>query len=585
VRACDEVKENVVIGRTGKGYAAHIGFDLNDPMGQSTCVSCGECAASCPTGALTFRGFVRPEPWQGAEAPEPVSAKVLKTLPLFSGVSEKFLKWNEGAAVRRTVKAGDVLCREGDFGSTAFLILKGRYDVSLRTPVSDTRKDKAPGLLGVLGKAVTRLAGTRTTGGPAARVIPVDGGPPLSLTGRPVAVVTPQDVILGEMACMGNYPRAATVTALEDGEVIEILRNVVYMLQRNRASREMLDRAYRDRALGSHLFNVGLFAELDEAQRKECVAFLKEKVELVRVDPGQVIFLQGEPADNFFLVRQGFVKVAQKFYTQERVLNYLGPGSHFGEIGLLSAMSDLIARQVPTGLKPGVRTATCSALDHVELVRVRGDHFRELLNAFPALREQVTAVALRVLEQNARARADTERPLGDFLQQGLFGAQSLLVLDLNKCTRCDECTKACADTHEGVTRLIREGLRFENYLVATSCRSCLDPYCMVGCPVGSIRREGSLEIRIESWCIGCGLCAENCPYGNINMVETKVKKDDPTHPGKKVMAQERKATTCDLCRDIAPGGTDPSCVYACPHDAAFRMSGPQLLAAVDKSGE
>ena len=51
-------------------------------------------------------------------------------------------------------------------------------------------------------------------------------------------------------------------------------------------------------------------------------------------------------------------------------------------------------------------------------------------------------------------------------------AQSLLILDLDKCTRCDACVKACADAHDGVTRLIREGLRFENYLVATSCRQC-----------------------------------------------------------------------------------------------------------------
>jgi len=35
-----------------------------------------------------------------------------------------------------------------------------------------------------------------------------------------------------------------------------------------------------------------------------------------------------------------------------------------------------------------------------------------------------------------------------------MNAQSLLVLDLEKCTRCDECTKACADSHDGVTRLI-----------------------------------------------------------------------------------------------------------------------------------
>jgi formate dehydrogenase major subunit len=53
VRACDEIQHNDVIGRTGKGYGSRIGFDIDVPMGESTCVSCGECAAVCPTGALT----------------------------------------------------------------------------------------------------------------------------------------------------------------------------------------------------------------------------------------------------------------------------------------------------------------------------------------------------------------------------------------------------------------------------------------------------------------------------------------------------------------------------------------------------
>ena len=55
VRACDDVMENHVIGRTGKGDTAGIGFDLNEPMGESTCVQCGECMVSCPTSAITFK--------------------------------------------------------------------------------------------------------------------------------------------------------------------------------------------------------------------------------------------------------------------------------------------------------------------------------------------------------------------------------------------------------------------------------------------------------------------------------------------------------------------------------------------------
>lgn len=52
VRACREVQVNDVIGMSGRGAEAQITFDLDDPMGTSTCVACGECVQACPTGAL-----------------------------------------------------------------------------------------------------------------------------------------------------------------------------------------------------------------------------------------------------------------------------------------------------------------------------------------------------------------------------------------------------------------------------------------------------------------------------------------------------------------------------------------------------
>ena len=154
--------------------------------------------------------------------------------------------------------------------------------------------------------------------------------------------------------------------------------------------------------------------------------------------------------------------------------------------------------------------------------------------------------------------------------QGFYQGQKMLVLDLERCTRCDECTKACADTHGGVPRLIRDGLRFDKWLVASACRSCTDPYCLVGCPVDAIHRQADRkEIQIESHCIGCGLCAANCPYGNINMHQED---DGPI--------LRSRATMCDLCHDIVGPEEEVSCVFACPHNAAFRMSGGELLEKV-----
>jgi ferredoxin len=94
---------------------------------------------------------------------------------------------------------------------------------------------------------------------------------------------------------------------------------------------------------------------------------------------------------------------------------------------------------------------------------------------------------------------------------------------------------------------------------------------MTRCPVGSIRRKDTLDIVIEDWCIGCGNCATDCPYGNINVVEVLDKKQK---------AEPRpKAVVCDLCADFA----EPNCVRACPHDAALRVE-PKTFFARDLSG-
>lgn len=58
IRACDDLQSNEVIGRMGKGYLARIAFDHDLPMGQSSCVTCGECVVSCPTGALIEKPLV-----------------------------------------------------------------------------------------------------------------------------------------------------------------------------------------------------------------------------------------------------------------------------------------------------------------------------------------------------------------------------------------------------------------------------------------------------------------------------------------------------------------------------------------------
>jgi CRP-like cAMP-binding protein/Fe-S-cluster-containing hydrogenase component 2 len=543
MRGCDEIKHNMVIGRSGRGYAAHIGFDLDQPMGSSTCVSCGECMVSCPTGALTNKRVVDAH-LEG----ETLDPEWILQLPVFKGVSGTFLELNRTAVVKRTIAPGEIICREGEFGSTAFYILEGSVDVYINAPIAHVQQQDSPGnwfsrITSVLSNRQEHPRSEESR----RKYIPIDAPVDLPYE-KPLATLGAGD-LFGEMTCMSFHPRSATVRAKTPVVLLEMLRNVLDILQKNKTFRAELDRKYRQRALETHIKSVPEFASMPD----EFIAYLRDRVQLTRFSPGEVIVRQGDVADAFFMVRMGFVKVTERHPGGDVVLTYLGRGSYFGEMGLLGA---------------GVRTATCTALDHVDVVRISAADFSLMLAQFPDVRAGLEKVARQREDMNRARVASTEHvPIGEFLNQGLMEAQSLLLLDLEKCTRCDQCVKACADAHDGVTRLVREGLRFDKYLVATSCRSCRDPLCMVGCPVGSIRRRNSMEIIIEDWCVGCGLCVSNCPYGNLNLHPFATQVPDPAQPARMVAATRNKATGCDLCMEHA----EPSCVYACPHDAAHRV--------------
>jgi Fe-S-cluster-containing hydrogenase component 2 len=554
-RSCTDVKHNFVIGRSGKGFSTRIGFDLNDPMGESTCVSCGECMLNCPTTALTFRKPIVSE-WYEEELRKPgrsaVTPEEMDANPLLATLPFRYRQWNQSSVVRWKVKAGDELCALGEHGATAFILNKGRFG-GWRSDPRLAKKKQRKGLTGLLASFFEPKAATDVPFGP------------------PDFEMTEADLILGEMTCLNHYPRTATVQAMTDGEVFIIRRNVLFTLQRSPAARKKLDGVYRERAITSHLRRVPFFSSLTPEERKICQDFLQDRVTLLYLEPGQAIFRQGESADAFYMIRIGHVKVSMSQGGSEQVLSYLGPDKHFGEIGLVADWPE-VAAEFSTGLSSR-RTASCTALDDVEIVRVGKEDFRELLLKVSTLKSQVMTEARRSLARQSQAEAKS-RPasplLAEFLDQGLYNAQKLLVLDLEACTRCDECTKACADTHGGVPRLIRDGLRFDKWLVASACRSCTDPYCLVGCPVDAIHRPADgKEIQIESHCIGCGLCAANCPYGNINM---HVEDEGPI--------LRSRATMCDLCHDIVGPEEEVSCVFACPHNAAFRMSGGELLSRV-----
>src|SRR5271168_3832037 len=171
IRGCNEVRHNFVLARRGKGYQAGISFDDNLPMGESSCVSCGECMVSCPTGALTNRRVVATH-LEGGGIVDPAT---LLALPVFKNVSGTFLELNQNAIVERHFKAGDIICREGEFGATAFYIMEGTAEVYLSSPIAHvTTEGGQHGFLSKLKSLLTPRANDARKEESTQAYIPID---------------------------------------------------------------------------------------------------------------------------------------------------------------------------------------------------------------------------------------------------------------------------------------------------------------------------------------------------------------------------------------------------------------------------
>jgi Fe-S-cluster-containing hydrogenase component 2 len=179
------------------------------------------------------------------------------------------------------------------------------------------------------------------------------------------------------------------------------------------------------------------------------------------------------------------------------------------------------------------------------------------------------------------------------MDMGVAKGRGVLVVDQTKCTYCQNCMQACERRH-GEPRLALRGIQLEHLLFPTACRHCEDPQCLL-CSVNGIVRRPSGEISIvKENCIGCGACADRCPYGNISMVPRQEEKrgfwvdlvDLLRGPKERRQALTQlapdvpmRAVKCDLCAEY----DDYACVTACPTGAAFRPDpSAQVGAAVDR---
>ena len=376
----------------------------------------------------------------------------------------------------------------------------------------------------------------------------VGDGPPMTLRAGQ---------LLGEMALISGRPHETSAVAGADCVVLETPNSAMRKLVRAEASvRAYVDKVYALRALRVFLM---------PHATPQTVAGLSQGVQLHRIKAGEALFRQGEAVERFFLVRSGSVSLTRKTEDQrDAVIAYGAAGSYLDAAGCLAGES--------------VRSMNAVATVTTEALSIDQAQFRRLIAADPLIRNKLQAESAQQLTQHAHMQAQPQagKVFSYLMSHGLGEATSVLVIDEDLCVGCDQCEKACAATHNGVSRLDRSaGPSLFSLHLPTSCRHCEHPHCMQDCPPNAIHRLPDGEVSIADTCIGCGNCVENCPYGVIQLAEVAPKASLLSRIGRRAPKEVAKtAVKCDSCASLKGG---PACVRACPTGAAIRIHAEDVL--------
>jgi CRP-like cAMP-binding protein/Fe-S-cluster-containing hydrogenase component 2 len=387
----------------------------------------------------------------------------------------------------------------------------------------------------------------------------------------------------GELGLISGRRRSATVLAGPQCILVETPRRAMLKLLASVESvRKELDLVALRRAVRQYVA-----ASVSEVQLNE----LLEGAQIRQYKAGDALFSEGEKSDGLYLIRKGSVMVSRTLGGREVVLSYVSAGNYVGEMALIL---------------DAPRSATVRAAVPTEAIVLLATKVSDLLAANTGMRQQLDGQYLSRLQANQTMKSDEQSGnlISFLLQQGVGEATDVLLIDESLCIRCDNCEKACANTHGGASRLDREaGPTYANLHVPTSCRHCEHPHCMKDCPPDAIKRSAGGEVYISDACIGCGNCEKNCPYGVIQMVPAGKKKAgidslwawllfglgqepgarslnpdygkaDAANSGGPQPTGIKKAAKCDMCRDLQSG---PACVRACPTGAALRISPDKFL--------
>ena len=407
----------------------------------------------------------------------------------------------------------------------------------------------------------------------------------------------------GEMALLAGIERNATVK-VPDGRnavVLEVTRPALRLLRKLPKFGVKLDETYRAHGFGRVLEDLALIS--DKPVGQALADELRRSARYMVYGKNHVLCKEGEPIDRLILIKSGWVRRARgvPFHasapevvisvSESIGVDFLGAGNCLGLEAVESAekwkySATLMARTEVLEVPLAAFSPDPKLREHLVAT------FAGFSNADDASPLTIEAVPdLKVLRS-----AEQE------IATGIVDGANVLVMDMDLCVRCGNCSLACHKVH-GQSRLLRRGIqierpvaigkkRLQHALVPQVCMHCADPECLTGCPTGSIFRDALGQIDIDApSCIGCYDCATQCPYDAISMVPrdapstnggfvSKLRKAfsfkiDPVvtpEPGGDVVAIK-----CNLCEGtgLNPAGARRqaySCEENCPTGALVRVN-------------